>query len=174
MGQPKLAAIPAVPEELAISAVLETLRDDPTIGTAGSQPVTILAPEGDRTLLPEVMPAPNADQLPAIRLTLGDYSMKWEAVGQHRGKLPMVFEVFSPGTHYADRFRLTSALIAALFPQDPDRKAQVKSRFNTAGFTWINTGEGLSMGGTKTLMIGDDQYCQRTNVTYWMSFDVPT
>lgn len=174
MALPTLNGIAPPDIERAVDAVLQTLRDDPIVGQGGTQPVTILAEEGDYATSPEVMRAPNADQLPCIRLTLGDFSLKWETEGRHRGPLPFHFELWTAGTHYADRLRLMAAFIGAIFPQEQPRRDDVKRRFNTAGFTWTNTGERLQMGSTKRVSVGADQYAQVTTATYVMTFDVPT
>jgi hypothetical protein len=170
MPNPFLTAIPAPPEETVIAAVLATLRDDPVIVAAA---IKVEGPEGDRKTLPALggnQPnAPNLDNMPLIRMSLGDYPVRWQTEGTHEGTLTLNFDLFVQGTHYADRMRMWSAWHGALFPQDPTRRTLVKSRF-----LGLNTTERMGQGGSRTLFLGEDQYAQQFSTTFVVRFDIFT
>lgn len=170
MADPQLAGIAAPPEELAVDAVLATLRDDPTIGSGGAEPFTVLAPEGDREWLPEVAVEPDST-LPIVRLVLLDEASRWESATSHRAILRLLVQVFTAGTHYGDRFRAIAALRSAIYPQDAARELAVRARLNEAGaLSWT-----LKSMGSKPLMLGDDQHAQRVEMALEILFDnIPT
>jgi hypothetical protein len=173
MPSPLLTNIAAPQEELAVDAILLSLRDDPLILQNAIQ---VQGPEGDRQTLPVLsqnrpnVPNPNEPGvLPLIRLFLGNYQSRWDTEGTHKGDLELRFELYAPGSHYGDRFRLWSVFLGAIFPQDPARRQIVKGR--TGSYI---TGEKLALSGSDTLYTASDQAVQLTKAVYVITFDILT
>jgi hypothetical protein len=176
MPNPSLAIIPAPPAEQAIAGVLNLLRAGQLLQAAN---VTIQAPEGDRKTLTKlgggkVDNAPNnVGELPLIRLKVGGFPMRWENVNQHKGNLPLLFDLWAPGVHYADPLRLWTAFHSALFPVTGDILGAIALASPNQALPDL-AGAEMTQGGTEIVAIGDDDFAQLTRVTLTLTINVDT
>jgi hypothetical protein len=126
LGSPRLTALPISGLAQAFGAIEAILTTDPALARAG---ITWRAWAGDYHEDGEVLDLldPSPRELPMVRVKVAGFTSAWENVGQHKVRLALGFDLFVPGTHRDDILNLWSAVILALFPQDPARLEAVRA-----------------------------------------------
>jgi hypothetical protein len=177
MPNPSLAIIPAPPEEQAVAGVLALLRKPGTL--LANANVKIQAPEGDRTTLAKLGGgrtdnAPNnSSELPLIRLRLGGLGSRWETEKEHKVRVTLGFDLWAPGVHYGDTYRLWSAFHQAIYPVTGSVTDAI-ALASPNGLIDGLIGAEMTMGGTEPVPIGDDDFAQLTRATLVLTINIDT
>jgi hypothetical protein len=164
--RPFFATLPS--EARILTVLLDTLRADPTVLAC---PVTVWAPEGDRT---QIAPTfnPSSDDVPAIRLNVEDYATRWENVGQHEGRLRTDWELWSAGTDHVERWCLWDVFRRALFPQDLAASQALDAALNDIPGYFHRT---LEQGGVQQRQLGGvENYATVCRATLRLTFHFDT
>jgi hypothetical protein len=176
MSSPILTTIPAPPEEQAIAGVLSLLRAGTLIQSAN---VKIQAPEGERAMLAKIKGgkkdnAPDdLSELPLIRLSVGGYGTRWENEREHIGKLSLNFDLWAPGSHYGDRFRLWYAFHLAIFPAASNVLDAIIGASPNGTLPQLVSAE-LTQGSSETVTLGDEDFAQLTKATLALAINIDT
>lgn len=129
-----------------VQAVLDTLAEDRALAAAG---LTVTTYRHGYDESARIKPEPDVSELPYLRVEFAGGGMNWENEHQHRMEFRFTFHLFTAGPHDADMTNLMEAVVAALYPQDPDRRAAVFGRFRALEGLWRSKiSGGLTAMGT--------------------------
>lgn len=174
MPDPKLpvSALGQSPEERVVTAILKVLEEGPELAFVSTK---ILKHDGEREKLPKF--DPDETLLPCVRFMASTGTQQtgdWENEQQHRFLLSLGFELWVPGTHCLDRFRMVHAFRSDLFPSHQNKT--VYTRLLEEDSTLSNWVRSVSMvvAGNRVEVKGEDDYAQVVNVVVRVVLDINT
>lgn len=112
----------------AFEMIRSVLADDPTLKRCNLKIVTYR----DGYIQSEaVKPEPDVTELPFLRMGLANTVMAWETEASHQFDPVIICQLYTAGPHEFDLMNLFEAVCHALWPQDPDQRELVFTRFRS-------------------------------------------
>lgn len=171
---PRLVTLPVAPAEYCFVGLREVLKSDEALAAAG---VTVRAWDGD----PTESWVPNEGDLPLVRITPSGGLANWVNEGQHQTTLQVPITSFIPGVNAVDVLRISAAVFAAVFPQDPTRRQQVNAMlqgrsgiYDAIGPRVELVGCAMRQMGFKPMPQGALPYCLQVDSVLELKIMVPS